>query len=700
MIFSLKKNFFLIHFFALLFFFFSSPLYSDITPPEPSELTRNWWNYFAGQENTSRIAPFLEELKKQTATLSEGNKEQAQELIAKMSVHFEEYKQALTKTPITDPVQPLIKDRYTIPELIELWKQQQAQLSTLKTRNSQISIIDLQRKNIEEELVADQNSYQKSSSHSESQFLAGLALINSQVLLETNTLLQKRALEQKESTQKELTFLSEEIETAKQRLFPTNKPIFDYYKQIDQAEQNLRIATERIAQKRIEKAKIPTSSLTEEQELEFSSIEIEKALLNLRYIQDEYMLYLERALKNELIPKQQTTSFFREVEKLQSSLSLKINEWSAQANNAIQMASSQIPNGNSEAIRSLAKENLLKIEDIKNENLALSFLEKTYQSFDSFQTESFLNRLSKAGEVFHYAWSRIALYSQKKLFQIGNNPVTFINIVYFIAILLGTFWLSRLFLTTLSQIAVSRKGVKRSLVYSITRLIHYLFLGIGIVIALSALGFDFSNLVLLASALGIGLGFGLQSIFNNFISGIILLFENHLKVGDYIELDSGLRGEIREINVRSTIITDNDGIDILIPNAEIVSQRVLNWTMKVPYRRYHIPFKVSYGTDKELVAKTIKEAALGVSYTLVKIGIPEPAVRMTKLGDSGMEFELVVWVNEKYTKRGKKVLSDYLWAIETALVKEGISIPFPKYDINLADEKKPQKNRQKKSNKP
>ena len=128
-------------------------------------------------------------------------------------------------------------------------------------------------------------------------------------------------------------------------------------------------------------------------------------------------------------------------------------------------------------------------------------------------------------------------------------------------------------------------------------MLHYIFLLLGLVIGLSTIGIDFSNPALMFGALGIGTGFGLQSMVSNFFSGIIILFEKNIKVGDFVKLESGVVGEVREINIRSTHITTNDNIDILVPNSEFVNGRVVNWTLDDAFRRIHVPFGVAYGSD-------------------------------------------------------------------------------------------------------
>ena len=208
---------------------------------------------------------------------------------------------------------------------------------------------------------------------------------------------------------------------------------------------------------------------------------------------------------------------------------------------------------------------------------------------------------------------------------------------------------------------------------------------------MSWIGFDFSSLVLIAGALGVGLGFGMQNIFNNFISGIIILFQSHLKVGDYIELDptdadTGLRGEIREINVRSTVVATNDGTEVIVPNSEMVSNRIVNWTLRDPYRRIHIPFSIAYGTDIEKVTQIVVEAAKKVPSTLKRIGVREPQIFMMSLSDHGIEMELVVWLDEKWTRRNRNTRSQYLFAIEKTFRENGIKIPPQRRDIRLREE--------------
>jgi len=224
--------------------------------------------------------------------------------------------------------------------------------------------------------------------------------------------------------------------------------------------------------------------------------------------------------------------------------------------------------------------------------------------------------------------------------------------------------------------------VSQASLYTLGRLLHYGVLLVGIVLALDAAGLPLTRLGLLVGGLGIGLGFGLQAIFNNFVSGLILLFDRSLKVGDFVELSSGVHGSVREIGIRATRITTNDDIDILVPNSEFVSGRLINWTLQESTRRLKVPFGVAYGSSKERVKQAALEAAVAVPFTLATQG-RAPQVWLVGFGSSTLNFELVVWLNAEATRRPSSSLAAYNWALETALVAHGLELSWPQRDLRL-----------------
>ena len=269
------------------------------------------------------------------------------------------------------------------------------------------------------------------------------------------------------------------------------------------------------------------------------------------------------------------------------------------------------------------------------------------------------------------------------LFHVGDASVTALGVLRVIFILVIAWWVSKITRLGLSRLSSRWKGMNPSSVYTIGRIFHYSVLALGFTIGLSTIGIDFTNFALMAGALGVGIGFGLQNIVGNFISGLIILFEKSLKIGDFVELESGVVGEVREISIRFTRITTNDNIDILVPNSEFVNGRMVNWTLDEAYRRTHIPFGVAYGTDKEKVKEAALEAANKVPFTLTGVPRREPQVWFVKFGDSSLDFELVVWLKPEAVKRPSAVQATYLWELHTALYKHGIEIPFPQQDVHL-----------------
>ena len=271
---------------------------------------------------------------------------------------------------------------------------------------------------------------------------------------------------------------------------------------------------------------------------------------------------------------------------------------------------------------------------------------------------------------------------QLRLLEIGDYVLTLGEVCRFLFILVITLVLSRWLSRLLTNVVGSRSRISPSQLYTFNRLMSYTILFIGFLMALSSLGFSFDKMLLVAGALGVGIGFGLQNIANNFVSGIIILFEKSLRVGDFVELESGLLGEVREINIRSTLLKTMDNADILVPNSEFINGRVNNWTLKDDERRFSIPFGVAYGTDTDKVIEVVRDAAKALPLTYEN-GDRQTFVVMKEFGDSSLNFSLSVWVRGDAIKRPGLVKSEYLLAINKALVANHVEIPFPQRDLHL-----------------
>lgn len=266
--------------------------------------------------------------------------------------------------------------------------------------------------------------------------------------------------------------------------------------------------------------------------------------------------------------------------------------------------------------------------------------------------------------------------------KVGGITLNLGSLLVAVVVVLAAILVSRLLRTGLSRYG-QRHRTSQSTLYALSRVLHYIVLTVGVLWALSVAGIPLTEFTFFAGALGVGLGFGLQAIFSNFISGLIILFDRSLKVGDFVELANGLHGRVSDIHIRATRITTNDNIDILVPNSRFITDNVVNLTWRDVSRRAHIPFRVSYGTDKDKVRQAALEAAAEVPFTLTDDESRQPQVWLTGFGESAMEFALVVWLNAGAARRYRGVTAAYNWALHDALEKYHLELPFPQRDLHV-----------------
>lgn len=270
------------------------------------------------------------------------------------------------------------------------------------------------------------------------------------------------------------------------------------------------------------------------------------------------------------------------------------------------------------------------------------------------------------------------------LVQIGQNRISLFGLIAVLAFIVGVWWLASLLERGVMKLVQhhSEDPGNNSLAQMLSRLLRYAVWVLGTLIGLNQIGIDLSNIALVGSALAVGFGFGLQNVVSNFVSGIIILIERTLKVGDFVDLESGVRGHVREIAMRYTRITTNDAIDVLVPNSEFINKRVINWTLDDSYRRMRIPFAVAYGTPKELV----REAGLAAAAQVPRIlddAVHKAAVWLVGYGDSAMNYELIVWADRELTTHPASTQAKLMWALDDELQRRKIEIPFPQRDLHL-----------------
>lgn len=275
---------------------------------------------------------------------------------------------------------------------------------------------------------------------------------------------------------------------------------------------------------------------------------------------------------------------------------------------------------------------------------------------------------------------RIVEHLSVPLFSLGGSTFTLWMLVYlvFFSVLL-VFAASRINRIVAYRILANSRidlGVR----IAIGSIVKYALLTIGFVIILQTAGIDLSSITILFGALGVGIGFGLQNITNNFVSGLIILFERPIKVGDRIEV-SGIAGDVVDISMRATTIVTNDNISIIVPNSEFISSTVINWSHTDRNVRFNFPVGVSYREDPLKIRELLLKIALDHPGVLKE---PQPDVLFTEYGDSALMFNLRVWTSE-YVNRPGVLKSQLYYEISQRFREAGVEIPFPQRDIHIKE---------------
>lgn len=264
------------------------------------------------------------------------------------------------------------------------------------------------------------------------------------------------------------------------------------------------------------------------------------------------------------------------------------------------------------------------------------------------------------------------------LLKLGATPITLAMIIKLIFLLLLLFWMSgklRVLIADRLLVKTKMEVGARQAIGSITR---YLVLVVGFAVILQTAGIDLTALNVLAGAVGIGLGFGLQNIVNNFISGLIILFERPIKVGDRIEVGD-VEGDVVHIGGRSTTVVTNDNISIIVPNSKFITEDVINWSHNDRKVRFKIPVTVAYGSDINKVTRLLLEIGEQDPDVLQN---PPPGTRLMAFGNHGLEFELRVWSTNLIQRKGL-LISNLNTALYKKLTEEGIEIPYQQLDLRF-----------------
>ncbi|HSD44995.1 MAG TPA: mechanosensitive ion channel domain-containing protein [Pyrinomonadaceae bacterium] len=284
----------------------------------------------------------------------------------------------------------------------------------------------------------------------------------------------------------------------------------------------------------------------------------------------------------------------------------------------------------------------------------------------SLWQESFTN-------YFFRVWSHLT-----RQFTFGRITVSVSSVIVGVIVLTVTIVIARNASTFIDHRLSRRHHIDPGLRYTICRLVRYVVITIGTLVALKqAFAIDLTSIAVIFTALSVGIGFGLQYLAADIASGFILLFERPIRIGDRITIGED-EGDVQSINLRTTVVTTNDRIAIIVPNSKLVSQRVINWSYGDPRARIAIPIGVGDDSDIELVTRTLIESAEGVENVLAE---PPPRVQFLKFGDYSLDFRLLVWTSQP--RRHVQIRSDINYRIAKLFREREIRIPYPTQEFLL-----------------
>jgi len=672
----------------------------DVAPerPELPSLEATWWSYFErpGDDAQTQADAFLAYIGEQIAGLQTPNQAAGQSLLDAISDNLSAFI-ALSEEPESKArVLPEPAVNYSIDELLGI---------AAESRQAAASAAQEQLEVEREQRILDGASRRRdlafkdyvSAAEGDERLLAALRLIqtrSAQAIADRRLMFltqhYQRATAYAEATAERVEFAAERLSTT-----PEEAGLFDLFKQVREQEEAVNKSQEQLRAAELAATGLDLDTAQGRSQQQLQQQKLVDAGVSLALAEVALAEAQTRRWWTELQPATLPDMNILQEQALQWSELLRrieesVTDWQRDTEDELLAVQTVARDDLDRASRRLldqrlgvAQGTLNKIGDL---DTAVADLELTSQAVDNAVAEysgAFRSWFTGVSRDLKALSLRVVGLGDVTLFSVGETPVTGGDILRVLIILSVAYLLSRGVRHAIGRVSERESAGTQASLYTVGRLTHYTIIILAVFIALSTIGLDFGKLALIAGALSVGIGFGLQSIVGNFVSGLIILFEHSLRVGDYVELDTGLTGTVKSINVRSTLINTNDNIDIVVPNSEFVTTRLTNWTLGERILRVRIPFGVAYGSDKELVRKAAQEAAAEVSYTLTNMKGRGPEVWLVDFGESSLNFLLLVWVNRQGARRPTRTRAAYLWELESKLTEYGIEIPFPQRDLNL-----------------
>lgn len=670
-----------------------------VKPPDPRYLSAGWWRYFDADsaDLTERINQFATLLNSLYANESDQVKAEVAAVIENLQRYAELRDKSLSVTLATSDIQ----SAYSLRQWLDMVRKRQALQAESQSESEDLKK-DLERHNAaKRQLDTLMAAYLEQPDAAPPKSAEGLRVMSFwvELVLEGEKLRLKKAF--METSKAQLMQLNREVKAARSRIVVTDQDVAQLKKDIEAAEHSRLIVRENLTRlvaavdvENLDSDDGNARALLSKQLINHATIK--EALADTILLRKRMEYLLMRMLRTEDAGtlnewQVELQDYLEQIYAIKDKLEVWQDKAESDQDRAGKsLASLFVSSGKQSSERVVLTQK--RLTEVQNTLLSLQRLASEIDDAELIADRADALVVDKQGalikglvnvrtstlEIWESVWERLG----GSLFKIGETPVTLLGILRLILVIAFAWALSHFVRRGLTHLT-TRQGDSSTYLYTLGRLAHYLILIIGISIGLSSIGVDLSNFALIAGALSVGVGFGLQAIVNNFVSGLIVLFERSLRIGDFVELSNGLAGEVKAINVRSTLVTTTDMVDILVPNSEFVNGQVINWTLTDASRRIHIPFGVAYGSDKDIVRKAALEAAHNTPHTLRNRINRDPEVWLINFGDSSLDFELVVWVQPQAVKKPQRVRAAYYWELETALRKYGVEIPFPQRDLHI-----------------
>lgn len=674
--------------------------------PHPLELKKDWWKYFDVPEE--KVHENLEAFKKELLGLKESLKDDTHQEIHKMIdqvfLILDLVMQKRAELQPSEPLQLQLLPSYSLDELLLVREKKQRTKIEIEAKRNKIMILQSRINRIQSNLDRAIILYQSLAPATYEKLKQGMEIIELRAELALQTLESQRertslnySLKQQDQIREELKAATERLQLKErvQESLKANRSAIK--KSLDEAKEtlfNLEKESRLIGKK--EGGDAFTCCLGDNQvlvqaiaveslnvKLLVNKIKQEFAMLSLNHQEidfDHIQSQLVEWRKQLDIAVEQLNFWNARIKEDQSQVSRMTAKSIQQDGDGEIEIEDLIGDIHFELDRSLAELELLNIH-IEDAQFLSRLVEEQLVEKKNFMETWLINLNSlwyKSKEFLEY-WTHVTL------FRVKEHPITLMTFIKAILIFLGSLFFSFYLRKFLVKKSVVKRSFSSSTEYIVLRLIHYVIIITGLLIAMSYIGIDFTNLAIVAGALGVGIGFGLQTIVSNISSGFMLLLKKYLKVGDVIELagDKAL-GTITAVNLQNTIIRTFDGAEVMVPNSQLSSQRLTNWTMRDNARRFRIPFGVAYGTDKNLVRESVIAAIKKLPFVHSDdFRYPDPQVWLIEFGDSSVNFELVAWVDLSVPIPYETSRSALMWELDTTLKNNGIEIPFPQRDLHV-----------------